>query len=305
MENDSHSSKILVSARENIIPDSNLLSDDLIVERKPVINENFDLIQAEITAAAVLTVKEAKINPWDRPHVRLLRDQLESQRSEEVSRVIKRHVMVGVGWKGEKTFIQYETCLMVVNTIPFAHHFFYSTIVNEVGRLKEANLLTPVDIYESVLNSMSTGKVILDEKLDKQQVAKECVCLLSEKAAFFLDFFSIHIADGYLISVPTIIPESAIPKKGHLGVFLFRLAVEVPWGRQGDEVVLEAICSEIAMAYTIMPFEDVVMNDEYIKNMLFPAIKSSPYGFPSRLAKDGHVRLVTDLHSLYKQFDRC
>lgn len=291
------------STKENIFPDSSLLSDDLVVEQKPVVDDHFDLIQPE--AAAFPDVKEVKINPWDRSHVRLLRDQLESQKSEEVSRVIKRHVMVGVGWEGEKTFLQYENCLMVVNTIPFAHHFFYSTIVNEIGRLKEAVLLTPVNIYESVLNSISTGQVILDEKLDKQQVAKECVSLLSEKAPLFLDYFSIKIVDGNLLSVPNFIPEPAIPKKHHLGVFIFRLAVEVPWGQQADEVVLEAICSEIAMAYTIMPFDDLAMNNEYIKNRLFPAMKTSPYGFPSKLAKDGHIRLVTDLHTLYKQFDRC
>lgn len=246
--------------------------------------------------------------PWDLTSVRILRSELKASKSEEVSRVIRRHVMVGCGCRGEKTFIQYETCLLVLNTRPFAVEYFYSVLVNDIGRLARADLIEPVKIDHAISECISNELIKLDEKVDNYKMIQEIIELLIGKSALFADYFSLVFSnDAYLISVPWLIDEKAIPRKDLVGLLLFRLAVEVEWEKETEEKeIIGCICREIAMIYSHLPFkDDSQLNDSFIKGRLFPAFKQSLHGFPSSLARQGHIQVVTDVHSLYKRFDRC
>lgn len=241
--------------------------------------------------------------------IKQLQDMQLGERSEEVSRVLKHHVMVGCGCKSTKTFIQYETYLMILDTIPFAHAYFYSTLLYGIGkRLPIVELSVPINVESAVNDAIKTGKVKLESDFnDNQEAIVADICsLLRQKQTLFTNYFSLHFSsDGnQLTAVPWLVDDLAIPRMDLLGLLLFRLAVEVDWGEDGM-AVLGGICSELALIYAQFPFDDEESNDGYVKSRLFPALKQSLHGFPSSLARDGHILLVTDVHTLYKQFDRC
>ena len=273
--------------------------------------ENSNLIQLQSpTAALVATIPKndlpIQVPPWELVSFRKLRDLLLSEKSAEVSMVIKKHSMVGVDREGKRTFIQYETNLLMTDTVAFAMHLFYSTLIHEVGRLRRAHLTSPMSVYELIMNAFSCQKVNPPEAVSKEKIALEICELMAAKRNILADYFSVEFSeDGKtLLAVPWMIDEPAIPRKDLLGVFLFRLAVEVDWDSEEEQLIMDAICREIAVIYSQLPYE-AQDNGEYIKNRLYPALKASRYGFPSKLAQNGSILLVTNMHELYKKVDRC
>ena len=131
--------------------------------------------------------------------------------------------------------IQHETKLYAVNIPELTKHLFYQLMLVQfqscdMMQLRPAPKL--FDLIRIALESPDSGWTEKDG--DKDELAKNAVQILAEKAALLDDYFSIQISedeeDGSweLSSIPILL-EGFSPDLNQIPIFALKMAVSVEW----------------------------------------------------------------------------
>lgn len=146
---------------------------------------------------------------------------------------------------------------------------------------------------------------------DKRLLAKKYCDLLMSKADMLWDYFSLHLIDGYVISIPWLFHKYS-PQLEGLSSYLFRLATAVDW--QSEQQCFEDVCRETSKFYALKKqycrgdkatgFASARDWKTVVETVLYPAMKSKL--LPPEIFDDSNMIMkLTDVHDLYKVFERC
>ena len=139
----------------------------------------------------------------------------------------------------------------------------------------------------------------------KEELAEFVEKFLIYKSTMLLDYFSIEIDQqtGNLLAMPLIV-KNFEPNWSHLPLFILHLASDVNW--QSEISCFESIAKQIANFYSqpLAEFNDTTRHQ--LEHCLFFTLKQQTLSsfYPSKTNQTAIVE-VTDLHRLYKVFERC
>lgn len=187
-----------------------------------------------------------------------------------------------------------------------AELLFQQLALIRFGGIQMAMLKKPVDVefligfcleLEEQLSNGASDPEILEISETNQQLARQASTCLLDQREMLEEYYSIGIEKEaqkiFLIGMPILL-EGYIPPLSGLPLFLLRLATEVDY--EDEKASFQGICRELGLYYGKVPEKD-------IRHKIFPAICQLivPY---KNMAEDGTISKVTDLHRLYKMFER-
>lgn len=177
-----------------------------------------------------------------------------------------------------------------------------------VYRLKE-----PCSLYDLTMVALEQKESSWNCHKDKpkSELAGDVVDLLTSKSALLLDYFSLEIKDGCLLSLPSILDEY-VPQFEGLPLYILRLASEVNW--QSEIACFRSVCRETAKFYALK--SQYCKGVDYsaaggpnykwkwlVESFLYPTFKAKLLP-PASFASNGCFTKLTDLNDLYKVFER-
>lgn len=258
----------------------------------------------------------------------------------DLTELFQNHKFVGCVDQ-TKALIQHQTKLYLVDLTKTSKELFYQLVLFDFSNFGLLKLSSPAPMYDIAmlaLNSPESGWTSQDGP--KEKLAQYIVDFIQTKTDMLKDYFSFEIKeDGCIHTLPDLLP-SLPPNLDRLPLFLLRLATEVNWDDERE--CFKTFAVECSSFYAVQydPFllgSSAVAKDNAtdspqdtdpsaksgaeelpspglykqqpwrwcVEHVLFPALKSGELLPPRRMAEDGSVLQIADLHDLYKVFERC
>ncbi|GAA6021194.1 hypothetical protein JCM11491_001602 [Sporobolomyces phaffii] len=182
--------------------------------------------------------------------VKTLRTRIIEERNEELDRLFKNHIFVGVAdLQTGRSLIQHETKLYLVKHNAVAEQLFYQLTVRQFGRFNRIKLRPPPSLAKLIRMGVEkeyprdgTVKLSVNEIVDKIHGR------LVEAKAMIDEYFSIEIDDqGQLVSLPVLLPGHA-PNLEKLPLFLLRIGIYVDWEQELE--CFDSLATELAFFYS-------------------------------------------------------
>jgi len=158
---------------------------------------------------------------------------------------------------------------------------------------------------EMVAPGMQEEKVssgLFQVRETNQVMAEQAAACLWEHATMLKDYFQISMEqkdDHLLLTGLPILLDGHTAQPHGLPIFLLRLATQVNW--EEEKPCFRDICQELGKYYAMVPTNEV---ETHVRHILFPAL--SFLWIPSeRHEREGNLKVLTDLSTLYKVFERC
>ena len=263
----------------------------LVTEPCDILNEDLEnatLIVPNSDALELLSIK-------------MLIENMNKEKSNALCDCLRRSVFVGVVDRNF-SLIQYDTSLVAVHHVKLCRDLFYQRILTLFGRFRSIPLTNPPSIVALLKGNETQTNLLL------------------EKSELLYEYFGVDLRGGNLKAIPRLVNAySPLPRA--IPRFIRRLTTKVVWD---DELLcFQSIAKEIAIFYAelpefrplittdpsnlnLLPFSDRNSLQYILKNVLFPAIKSSL--IPSLELFDssnGYVIQLAKLEQLYRVFERC
>ncbi|GAA5914914.1 hypothetical protein JCM6882_008108 [Rhodosporidiobolus microsporus] len=266
--------------------------------------------------------------------VRQLRKEVVEGRHEELDKIIKNHIFVGVAdLASSRSMIQYQTKLYIIDHSSFAEELFYQLGLRQFGRFSRIKLNPPPNVKTILRIAMKRAEEVdgkenrAKSKLSGEEIVERAYQIFVDSAAMLDEYFSLSISEtGQLESLPLILPGYS-PDITKLPLFLLRLGVHVNW--TDEKQCFTTFLRELAFFYSPSPSpiassfppphtpgaspvqadvdEQRRVREEKekhtIQHVLFPALKQYLVPPEGLLKKD--VVLATRLEDLYRVFERC
>ncbi|GAA5824837.1 hypothetical protein JCM11251_005364 [Rhodosporidiobolus azoricus] len=275
--------------------------------------------------------------------VRQLRKEVVEGRHEELDKIVKNHIFVGVAdIASSRSMIQHQTKLYIVNHSSFAEELFYQLGLRQFGRFSRIKLNPPPNLKTIIrmavkkAEEMDGGPDKRSEKSGKgrEEIVEQVAQTLLHARAMLEEYFSFSITDsGQLESLPIVLP-GYLPDISKLPLFLLRLGAHVNW--IDEKACFTTFLRELAYFYspepspiapppspppllplttpppTLSPADQKKLDNQkqedekkkhQIQHVLFPALKQYLVPPEKLLKKD--VVLATRLEDLYRVFERC
>lgn len=217
----------------------------------------------------------------------------------------KEAIFVGV-LSDQRSLVQCSLELQCWHHGKLAELLFQQLALIRFGGIQMAMLAKPVDVefligfcleLEEQLSNGAIDPEILEISETNQQLARQASTCLLDHREMLEEHYSIGIEKEAmkisLIGMPILL-EGYIPQLSGLPLFLLRLATEVDYN--DEKASFQGICRELGLYYGKVPEKD-------IRHKIFPAVCQLiiPY---KNMSDDGTITKVTDLHSLYRAFER-
>ncbi|XP_014663544.1 PREDICTED: DNA mismatch repair protein Mlh1-like isoform X2 [Priapulus caudatus] len=137
--------------------------------------------------------------------VLILQEVLKTKAHSGLREVFQNHKFVGCVNR-KRALVQHNTKLYLVNTTVLSKELFYQLMLYEFGNFGMIKLSNPAPIYELAmlaLDSEESGWSETDGS--KEELARYVVDFLSSQSEMLLDYFSIHIENGELCTLPLLL----------------------------------------------------------------------------------------------------
>jgi DNA mismatch repair protein MLH1 len=208
--------------------------------------------------------------------------------------------------------------------ILFSEELFYQMFIYNFGSFEKIvfeNPLSVKDLAMLALDSPDSGWT--EEDGDKDELAERIVEILSEKSEMMLQYFSLEIKEGMLLSLPVLLSTKILhvlnqkvkkqslfhylgkhlPSVAQLPNYLLRLATEVDWDNESS--CFESFARETASFYS--QISETTAGSEWkwcVEFVIYPALKK--YFLPSQeFSVNKSLFQIASLPDLYKVFERC
>jgi hypothetical protein len=216
--------------------------------------------------------------------------------------MVKNSVIVGL-FDASHMLLQYQSQLLMIEHLRFAMEMLYQKCLLGFGFhdcWKVASGVEVGGLLSAHIDQFYPGE---------EHVVDQLVNTLESNAEMLLEYFSIHIANGRLVSLPRLLEGLEPPNEPVLAEFLFQLATETAWDSEED--CFCSIATLLAQTFSCLIVEQP-RHEEYVRHFLYPALKGSDMskfgkiiGYDKELVKNGAIVELTTTHELYKIFERC
>lgn len=241
-------------------------------------------------------------DPRELTSVKELINAIESSRHDRLTEMIKNSVIVGL-FDASHMLLQYQSQLIMIEHLRFALEMLYQKCLLGFGFHDCWKMPSGVDIKDLLTAHIDTFYP------DSEYQVDELVSSIESNSELLLEYFSVHIANGRLVSLPRLLEGLEAPNEPVLAEFLFQLATETAWDSEED--CFCSIATLLAQAFSCFIVEQP-RNEEYIRHFLYPALKGSDMsrfgkiiGYDKDLVNNGAIVEMTTTHELYKIFERC
>eukprot|EP00731_Ephydatia_muelleri_P030657 Em0022g171a len=275
--------------------------------------------------------KEVKLNS-----VQHLQQLVRDGQHSGLSQIFQNHKFVGCVDQ-TRALMQHQTKLYLVDLAKVTPELFYQLTVFDFGNFGFLQLSSPAPIHELVMVALeSKENGWRPEDGPKEKLAEFVVDLLKSKADMLKDYFSLEITqEGHVRSLPILL-SSHTPNLDRLPDLLLHLATEVEWDT--EEECFQTLAREFGLFYSIQ-YDPFLLEDSadkqggtvdelhthsqgsqqqnispalckrqpwrwLVEHVIFPALRTD-FIPQSKMAEDGSVLQIADLHELYKVFERC
>eukprot|EP01012_Entosiphon_sulcatum_P024156 TRINITY_DN29334_c0_g1_i1.p1 TRINITY_DN29334_c0_g1~~TRINITY_DN29334_c0_g1_i1.p1 ORF type:complete len:740 (-),score=80.00 TRINITY_DN29334_c0_g1_i1:13-2208(-) len=245
-----------------------------------------------------------------------------------------------VGWVNSRfSLVQFRTGLYLLDLCIITRELAYQLVLIKFGkRRRRIALSCRPPLAELALISLDQDGIWQPEDGDKAILAQRVSEILTPKGPMLLEYFSLQIEKGCLVSLPQLF-DRYVPPLARLPLFAVRLAADVDWS--SEQKCFEDVANELADLYafpdvqtdTHEPTQASVDTDAssstqgtsqpvpstttdamsggtpselrwLAQHVILPACRAVLVP-PTRWATDGTVVQIACLESLYKVFERC
>ncbi|KAF4524963.1 hypothetical protein B566_EDAN014480 [Ephemera danica] len=269
-----------------------------------------------------------------------MKSEIESNCHTALKEVFKAHSFVGCVLKEKMSFIQYATKLYMCDMSRILEEFFYQLLTYDFGNFGVMRFTEPLSIEECALIALSNKDSGWEESHGpKDELAKVISGFLTKKAPMLLDYYSMEIDEtGKIHTIPLVL-ERYVPSIVGLPMLMVRMATDVEW--EDEKECFVTLNRELARFYAKQHIKKVADSEKQAKkdktleeemgypfvdkseispplkegeqeksfrwlmqNVVFGALRTS-FQPPKRMAEDGTVVEIANLHRLYQVFERC
>jgi DNA mismatch repair protein MLH1 len=220
-----------------------------------------------------------------------------------------------------RSLIQCQQHVILMNHYECAKELFYQLALTRfgVGGRATAQCRNAIDVAAVVGHCVQ-----LEEDLQRQPrtqpddlsavtlvsdinkaVGEQVAACLMDHAPMLNEYFSIvfqkDIKNRVVVTGLPVLLDRFEPFPHGLPLFLLRLATEVDWTE--EKPCFHGVCRELGAYYAELPFSRHELGP-FVRHCLFPAITTLLIP-PLRMKEDDCFVPLTNLHNLYKVFERC
>ncbi|CAI4229000.1 unnamed protein product [Auanema sp. JU1783] len=245
-----------------------------------------------------------------------LRREICVETSQELRDLFKTISFVGC-INAEHILVQYSTSLFMFNLRKITEELFYQILLFSFGNFGSVRLDN---------GGISVEKLFIHhaKKLTPEMIgnAADAALFLAREREMLNDLFSLtiemrpseedeNVEIPYLVGIPSII-DGYIPQLEGLPALVYDLISEIDW--ETEENCFKGVCVVLSKFFTIKEdfCEGTLLSGlgskatwkAAIEDLFVPRLKTKLIP-TNKLKNEGYINRLTDLHDLYKVFERC
>jgi DNA mismatch repair protein MLH1 len=216
-----------------------------------------------------------------------------------VAEIMKKHTFVGQ-LDNQRVFIQFETCLIMVDIPRLVVEWVYLDLLCNYNRLKVTNLPQAAPMEDCIRKYLQVEpQVIKGNQIQGDVLLKEIVQFVNDHVGVFREFLHIKIDDSSIIALPDYFDTlSRLPER-QLGEFFFKAVIDCDW--EDEKSCVQSLFRLYAELIAVSLFTE----KSHLEHVVLPALRRPAADYPTIIAKNGTITRIATTHELYKIFERC
>ncbi|GAA6060191.1 hypothetical protein JCM10212_005192 [Sporobolomyces blumeae] len=184
--------------------------------------------------------------------VRTLRANILQERDEELDKLFKNHIFVGVAdVEHGLSMVQHQTKLYLVKHFVVAEQLLYQLSLRQFGRLSRIKLKPPPPLKKLLRLAVEREPSRSQAKLTTEQIVQKLYERIYDSREMLDEYFSLSVnREGAIEALPLVLPGHA-PDLRKLPLFLLRIGVHVDWDRELE--CFESFATELSYFYSPQP----------------------------------------------------